>query len=156
MGTYAERTTVTPERRRAEIERTLARFGATRFGYLTEPDRAAIACELRGRRLRFMVPLPRPAAYLTKKAHEQAVRQRWAALALVIKAKLEGVESGIATFDEMFAGDILLSSGKTVAETLVPQLDEVYRSGELPPLLPGAQTPQRKILALPPAKEAGK
>ena len=32
MGTYAERTTVTPERRRAEIERTLARFGATRLG----------------------------------------------------------------------------------------------------------------------------
>lgn len=155
-GTYAERTTVTPERRRAEIEHILQRYGATRFGYLTEPNRAAIACEIKGRRLRFTVPLPKPAAYTTKKGHEQAVRQRWAALALVIKAKLEGVESGIASFDEMFLGDTLLPSGQTVGETLVPQLDEVYRTGELPPLLPGAETGARKIIALPPAKEQGK
>lgn len=149
MATYAERTQVTPERRRQEIERILARYGATRFGYLTEPTRAAIACEIRGRRMRFTVPFPQPAAY-TKKGYEQAIRQRWAALSLVIKAKLEAVESGIATFDQMFAGDVLLPSGQTVAEQLAPQLDAIYRTGELPALLPGTQ---RTIIALPPARE---
>lgn len=153
MATYAATTQVTPERRRIEIERTLARYGATRFGYLVEPKRAAIACEIHGRRMRFMVPFPEPARY-TKKQYDQAVRQRWAALALVIKAKFEAVDSGILSFDEAFAGDILLPSGLTVAEALAPQLDEVYRSGELPTLLPGSE--RRTIMALPPAREAGK
>ncbi len=161
MSSYAERTTVTPERRRAEIERVLQRYGATRFGYLTEPDRAAVACEIKGRRLRFQLALPRPSGYSTKKSHEQAIRQRWAALALVIKAKLEAVESGISSFDQMFAADVLLPSGKTVGETLAPDLDAIYRTGELPPLLPGAQAAtERKIIALPgqggsQAKESG-
>jgi hypothetical protein len=150
MATYAATTQVTPERRRQEIERTLARYGATRFGYLTEPTRAMIACELQGRRMRFAVPFPEPAAY-TKKGYDQAIRQRWAALALIIKAKLEAVESGIATFDQSFMGDILLPDGQTVAETLAPRFDAIYRGGELPPLLAGTE---RRIIALPPAHTA--
>lgn len=150
MAPYAAQTQVTPERRRAEIERILARYGATRFGYLVGPNQAAIACEMRRPRMRFMVPFPEPARY-TKKGYEQAVRQRWAALALVIKAKFEAVESGIATFDQMFAGDVLLPSGQTVAETLEPTLDAIYRTGDLPPLLSGNE---RRIIALPSASAA--
>lgn len=153
MSKYAERTTVTPERRRQEIERTLARYGATRFGYLMEPERAAIACELHSRRLRFTVPLPNQRAYRTQSAWAQDVRQRWAALALVIKAKLEAVESGLGTLEDVFAADILLPTGYTVAETLHSEWEPIYRTGALPPLLGGVSDPQ-KIIALPPATPA--
>lgn len=73
-----------------------------------------------------------------QKLHEQATRQRWRALLLVVKAKLEAVESGISTFENEFLAHIVLPSGGTVAEWLVPQLQEAYAHKRMPPLLPGA------------------
>jgi hypothetical protein len=67
----------------------------------------------------------------------RACRQRWRALALVIKAKLEAVESGIATFDEEFMNWILLPNGQTVGDMIRPKIEQVYLTGELPPLLLG-------------------
>jgi hypothetical protein len=68
---------------------------------------------------------------------EVARRQRWRALALAIKAKLEAVESGIATFEEEFMAYIVLPDGQTVGEFLSPQIEAAYSSGRMPPLLPG-------------------
>jgi hypothetical protein len=55
---YAKDTAVPSDRSRAEIERTLARYGASRFLYGWEPDKAVIAFEAHGRRIRFDLPLP--------------------------------------------------------------------------------------------------
>lgn len=49
-----------------------------------------------------------------EKAWEQATRQRWRALHLVVKAKLEAVESGITVFDDEFLAHIVLPDGGTV------------------------------------------
>lgn len=65
------------------------------------------------------------------------MRQRWRALALVIKAKLEAIESGITTVDAEFLAHLVLPDGRTYGEFALPQIDEVYRSGAMPPLLPG-------------------
>ena len=65
------------------------------------------------------------------------MRQRWRALALVIKAKLEAVEADITTLEAEFLAHIALPSGATVGEWVGPQLDAVYGSGEMPALLPG-------------------
>ena len=55
---YAQSTDVTSDRSRAEIEKTLTRYGATSFSYGWEACRAAIAFVMEGRQIRFVLPLP--------------------------------------------------------------------------------------------------
>ncbi len=63
---------------------------------------------------------------------------RWIILlALVIKAKLEAVETGITMFDEEFLAHIVLPNGNTVGQFMLPQVESTYNSGAMPPLLPG-------------------
>ena len=151
MTRYATNTTVSTERTRGEIERTLQRYGATSFAYGWEGNAALIGFQMTGRRVRFILPLPdpedrafthTPTGYLRTRAnaakeYEQASRARWRALALVVKAKLEAVESGITTFEDEFLAHILLPNGQTYGEFAIPQLDAVYASGEVPRLIPG-------------------
>lgn len=148
---YAEQTTVSSERSRAEIETILGRYGATSFAYMWQGTTALILFEYKEKRIRFMLKLPSrddKAIRLTpergtvrsreaqEKAYEQAVRQKWRALALVIKAKLEAVESGISVFEEEFMANIVLPNGQTTAEYMIPQINEAYRLGQMPPMLP--------------------
>ena len=83
---YAERTTVTVDQTRAEIERTLKRYGATAFAYATETGRAVLMFEAHARRIRFDLPLPPLAedsmTAASLKTGEQMHRQRWRALLL--------------------------------------------------------------------------
>lgn len=151
MARYAENTSVSSERSRAEIEQTLARYGADGFMYGWDGGTAVLAFQMHGRRIRFDLQMPeRNAEEFTKtetgrerapaqsaKAWEQACRQRWRALALVIKAKLEAVESGITMFEEEFLAHIVLPGGDTVGHWMLPQVDRSYKSGQMPPLLPG-------------------
>ena len=161
MPTFAADTQVTPERSRAEIERTLQRYGATGFMYGYEGSQAMVAFRMNGRMIRFLLPLPdraapqfqtrtvtRAGAYhryeIERKATpdealdawEQACRQKWRALALLIKAKLESIESGIATFEDEFLANTLLPDGQTVAQWMGPQVERAYLNGTMPALLP--------------------
>lgn len=152
-GRYAAKTSVSADKSRLEIERTLARYGATAFAYMTRGQQAVILFEMRGRRIRFLLPLPEESAFTftptgytrtktsKREAWEQATRQRWRALLLIIKAKLEAIEAGVATLESEFLAQTLLPSGATVGEWLEPQLDDVYTSGQMPPLLLGAPAP---------------
>lgn len=148
---YAATTTVSAEKSRAEIEGTLLRYGASHFAYMLAPDRAVIAFQAKGRMLRFDVPMPDPTARAIRfdrrgmlrsdkarcEALAQAGRQRWRALALCIKAKLEAVEAGISTFESEFLAHIVLpGSNQTAGEWLRPQLALAYERGTMPPLLP--------------------
>lgn len=74
------------------------------------------------------------------RAWEQACRQSWRALALVIKAKLEAVEAGISTVDDEFLAHVLLPNGATVGETLGPELDAAAVEGRMPSLIPGLRS----------------
>lgn len=58
MAKYAESTTVDAARSRAEIERSLQRYGARGFAYAWEDERAMIAFRLHERHIRFILPLP--------------------------------------------------------------------------------------------------
>lgn len=156
MSTYAKDTSVSVEKSRAEIETILARYGADRFGYMTTSDSAVVAFQAHGRSVRFHLPLPNkgarefthaldrrkhPPAWVPRRpedayrAWEQACRQRWRALALVIKAKLEAVECGITSFEKEFLAHIVLPNGATVGEWMGPQLEAAYSNGTMPPLL---------------------
>ena len=71
---------------------------------------------------------------------EQACRQRWRALLLIIRAKLEAVESGITTLESEFLNNLVLSDGGTIEEWLAPQVEEAYTTGRMPPMLKASTT----------------
>jgi hypothetical protein len=155
---YAENTSVPAERSRNEIERTLERYGARSFMYARDEERAMVAfvCEVTAangepqvRQVRFVMPMPdkddrrfthtpsgraRREADSMLKEYEKATRQRWRALALVIKAKLEAVESGVTEFEQEFLAHIVLPDGSTVGEFVRPQVAVAYESGKMPQL----------------------
>lgn len=148
-GRYAAGTEVSALRSREEIERTLTRYGASGFMYGWQDARAVLGFVAGGREVRFELPLPDRAEFArtpvtrqarsasaANEAFEQAVRQRWRALALVIKAKLEAVEAGIVEFDQEFLAHIVVG-GSTVGSRVVPQLQAAIDAGSLPALLPG-------------------
>ena len=58
MARYAESTSVSAEKSRGEIERILQRYGADMFSYGWEGRQAAIQFAAKGRRIRFLLPLP--------------------------------------------------------------------------------------------------
>jgi len=149
MSKFAAKTEVGSARSRDEIERTLIRYGANQFLYGWQDDAAVVGFRMMDRQIKFILPLPSkterrfthhsrgartPDAALAE--WEQAVRQRWRALALVIKAKLEAVESGIAIFEDEFMANIVLPDGKSVGQWMRPQIAEAYRIGHMPAMLP--------------------
>lgn len=69
------------------------------------------------------------------RAYDQALRQRWRAMYLVIKAKLEAVESGIVSFEEEFAVYTVLPDGKTVGQHVLPSIEQAYEANTVPLLL---------------------
>lgn len=142
---YAATTTVSVEKSRGEIERILERYGADAFMYGWNGDGAAIQFRANERHIKFELPLP--GKYEKRFTHssrgprtsdaalkewEQACRQRWRALALVVKAKLEAVEAGITVFEDEFLAHIVLPSGETVGDWMRPQVEEAYESGQMP------------------------
>lgn len=155
MTRYAEGTSVDSGKSRAEIERTLARYGAESFMYGWDAGRAVVGFVASGRQVRFELPMPeRNSREFThtparghrrddagiEAAYEQAIKQRWRALNLVIKAKLEAVEAGIVSFEDEFAMHFLLPDGQTVGDWVKPQIEQVYATGVMPALLPASTT----------------
>jgi len=139
MTRYAADTEVSTPRSRDEIERTLERYGADQFLYGWQESAAVVGFRMNGRHVKFILPLPSKddeAFHIYKrgsvpyrrepeqaaKQWEQACRQRWRALALVVKAKLEAVETGITSFDDEFLAHIVLPTGITAGEWLKPQV----------------------------------
>jgi hypothetical protein len=104
---YAARTKVPVEKTRSEIERLVKRYGASGFvsGWQGLTARLEFICQ--NRHIRFTVRVPE---------QEQAARQKWRSLLLLVKAKLEAVDAKIATFEEAFVGDIVMPDGRTVWE----------------------------------------
>lgn len=150
---YAAETDVSVERSKSELERILVRYGAHEFGYAWTSAQAEISFALRTRRVRILLPLPdrhdesirltpttrrcrSPTA--AQQAYEQACRQAWRALCLVVKAKLEAVSAGISTLEREFLPDMLLPDGRTVSEWIVSEVERAIASGRMPRLLPGA------------------
>ena len=148
MVRYAKGTTVGVDRSKQEIERILIRYGADSFAYGWEQDRAMIQFQSHGKVVRMRLDLPGKAEFeltptemrrldeAATRAWEQGVKERWRSLAMVIKSKLESVAIGIVTFEEEFLAHLCLPDGKPFGEWALPQIDEVYRTGEPPPMLP--------------------
>ena len=92
MTRYAEKTQVSSDRSKVEIERTLSRYGASSFMYGWQETAAMVAFEMSGRRIKFVLPMPDKSSPEIMRSHggrrvrtlrqreaayEQAVRQKW-------------------------------------------------------------------------------
>ena len=147
---YAENTTVPIERSRSEIETVLKKYGAEQFMYFSEERRAVLAFRLKGCNIQLSVMMPRldeiPArigrgygrlltAQKREERREQMARQRWRALVLYVKAKLEFIENELSTVEQEFMAQMMLPSGETVADWLLPQIETARKIGVMPRLL---------------------
>jgi hypothetical protein len=135
---YAENTVVPIERSKAEIEKMLSRYSASAFALGWTPSGATLMFEAHGRRIRFELPLPKGKDCRNADALAKETRRRWRCLALVIKAKLEAVESKIVSFEEEFLAHIVVpgKNGETFGQWAGPQLAAAYERGSnMPPLL---------------------
>lgn len=148
---YAEKTSVSVSKTKADIEDLVQKAGADQFVSGYKDDIAIIGFTLNNRQIRFVLPLPnkndngfwftpeRKTKRTKEQAYaawEQACKAKWRALYLIIKAKLEAVESGISTVEREFFYDIVLPDGKTVGQYMAPQIEEAYKTGDMPPMLP--------------------
>lgn len=130
---FAEGTNVPVEKTRGEIESLVRKYGAEQFSSGWDGRQAGLVFVVKGRRVKFVVPMPdgtdkklRAKAASMRgwlatnlpKVVEAEERRRWRCLLLAIKAKLEIVQSGIATFEEEFLSHIVTDSGQTVYERI--------------------------------------
>lgn len=150
---YAAETKVPVERSQNELVTLLKKHGATAHAFGVEDGVARVMFQLGGRRVRFELSVPNPDHFLSdiprniRHAHrrdwlnrkaEQAERQRWRALVLVCKAKLELIAEGMGTVETEFMANIVLPNNQLVGEWLAPQIESAYANKKMPPLLPGA------------------
>ena len=146
MRRYAKETTVSPEKSRGEIERTLSAFGATGFAYGWQGQQALVMFEFANRRMKFVLALPSQDDVAktangrhvpnVAKALDRETRRRWRSLALSIKSKLVAVQDGISTVEYEFMAHIVLPDGSTVGQWMAPQIEQAYTTGRMPSMLP--------------------
>jgi hypothetical protein len=157
LAKFAKGTEVSADRSRAELETLLQRYGADSTAVFTSRGEAAVAFEMRGRRILFRLKMPeqseerfthRTGGFRGKEARsadsartawEQACRERWRALVLAVKAKLVSVEEGVETFEEAFMAHVVMPDGRTVGEHVRPRIESAYQSQKMVPLLPGSK-----------------
>jgi hypothetical protein len=150
MGQYANATSVSPEKSQQDIRETLRRYGATRFGVMEEEKKAYIMFEYNRLQIQLTIGLPskdefqrtengrsRKQSSVTE-AYNQAIRQRWRALLLAIKAKLEAIECGISTIEKEFLAFVILPDGSQLGDRIIPVIEDI-KTGKMPRLLIGAK-----------------
>lgn len=132
-GRYASGTTVSVERSIGELRTIMTRYGVKEIGILTTATAVDVLFTLKGRNIKISIALPRreetqrdaagrPMRF-SKERYEKAVRQRWRALLLLVKARLEAIELGIETVEQAFMPYLLLPDGKTtVGDAVIGQI----------------------------------
>jgi hypothetical protein len=131
---FAEGTTVPVAKTRGEIEALVEKYGARNFVSGWTDTTAGISFAVHGRLVRFELTMPtmdlakkkasrRYAYYHATDAQatkwlDAEKRRLWRCLLLAIKAKLEIVQSGIATFEQEFLGHIVTAENMTIYEAL--------------------------------------
>jgi len=150
-GQFARDTEKTEAETRADIEQVLTKYGASGYGCLHEGDHWRIIFHINERMVQVDFTTPQREDFVhdsagrnrpitrVQGAWEQGRRSFWRAIYNVIKFKLEAVVIGFSTLEREFLADVLLPDGSKVGEWLQPQLDRVYKSGTMPPMLPEAR-----------------
>jgi hypothetical protein len=123
-----------------EVQKILGKFGATRFGVMTDTEKRELIVQFtyRNRDILVRASVAGYAAALLKRSpysgrmrktreqyEQEVVKQAeisvYSVLRDWIKGQVTAVEIGALTFEGAFLGSILLSSGKTVLDTIESQ-----------------------------------
>jgi hypothetical protein len=154
VSSYAEGSSVPITRSIGELDKLVAEYGATGFAYGRDDtaNAATVMFRIGDRTIRFRVAkpdveqfrrTPSTKAWRTPtdaQRHADAEeRRRWRAVVLVVKALLVAVHDGIITLSDAFLAFTVLPNGQSTGEYLAPQLDTIYASNAMPPLLPGTR-----------------
>lgn len=149
---YADTTHVSPERSQAEIQSTLRKYGATKFGVMEDENGAHVLFAFANLNIQMSVPLPNRAddefvkdargrtrpLDAQRKSYDQKVRAQWRALMLAIKSKLVSIETGVSTVEKEFMAWVVMPDGKTLGDYVMPHLED----------LKAGKTPKAQFLAL--------
>jgi hypothetical protein len=157
MARYAETTSVSIATSKVAIEELLTKHGADAVASISRSDSAEIVFEMKEQeisyRVRFKISMPdfnddefritpvrrtRRSPKEQRAAWEQAGRQRWRALHLMIRAKLEAIESGLTTLEDEFLANLVLPDGHTVGESIQPRIRQALADHEMPRFAIGA------------------
>lgn len=157
MNRYAQKTNVSVEKSKFELDKLLGAHGATRRGVMADDTAgsAVVAFCLDGRPIRIEVTLPtaesleadalngRPPrgwkswtdhkrqSWCKKEAVQQR-KQRWRALVLLTKAKLETISDGLSTVEGEFLAHLVMPSGKRLLEEATPALVAALEGEQAP------------------------
>lgn len=124
---FADRTTVTVEQTILDIAKIVTKHNGEQFTYGMAGNGAVVSFSKGGRQAKFLITLDPKDAQLR--------RSRMRALYLVIKAKLEGAEAGVETFEEAFMAQLTLPDGARVGDYVKRELALAYEGGKQPPAL---------------------
>jgi len=146
MG-YANKTTVSEEKSKHEIESLLMRHGADSFGYMRGKQEIQIMFELNGFSYRLAITIPTVEQFMTTatgrerkveaahKEQDQETRRLWRALALWLKAMIVADTDGIVTLKQSLLPFTMLPNGDTFSQYALPQLELLQSNGKMPTLL---------------------
>lgn len=145
---FARTTTVPVNRTRAELLDLLANYGVRNdVGIATAGGRAVCQFLVDNRHIRITLPLPKPDHFATtstgrarsdqsaQQAYDQAERQVWRALLLIVKSALEAMSYGVLSIDQAFMPWLVLPDHQTVGDHIVPWVEHAYQTHDIPPLL---------------------
>jgi hypothetical protein len=144
---FAKETAVPVGRSRSELEDLLRKYGADQFASGWREGGATVQFRLEGRTVRLEVPMPtlkdvpekngrgRMNQAQREKELQQMERQRWRAIVLLTRARLEACALGIETIETAFLSGFVTPSGQTVGEIMREQLDKVLDGRAQPKML---------------------
>jgi hypothetical protein len=120
---YANKTKVPVSRSQAEIEKELSAFGATGFCCGWQGNVATVMFVVNDRSYKYQVFV-----------HEESAENRrlWRCVLAAIKGKLISVNENITTFEEEFLSALILPTGETVGEKLLPEIEQHRLEGHMP------------------------
>jgi len=151
MSRYAEGTTVSVERSIDELRRLLTNNGATHYAYGKDPDGEIVQFAIAEHFYRFTVKPPAAvelrATYVGDDWRaeiracqinwgirvEAELRRRWRARVLWLKSVLEFMEQ--VPLEESLLSNLVLPDGRTFGGWAAPQVESMYATGGMPPLL---------------------
>jgi hypothetical protein len=153
MRRYAQNTSVPVDKSKREIESILIRYGAQAFTSGWNETSAMLAFRIKNLNVRFVLPYPnRDDKEFTHKevrgrlqqrdprqidkVYYQELCRRWRALHLVVKAKLEAVESKISTIECEFLAFVVLPNDQTAGEWFGERALPMLQAGKDPFSLP--------------------
>lgn len=136
---YALGTRTSIESSLKEISNLVERFNGDGFWQGREGNVYQAGFKKDGRVYRLTVPRPeRGGKFQTEDQVQNEYKRRWRCLVLYAKSSMVAVEEQLTTTEAAFMQYLMLPDGRTVGETAPENIDEMYKTGQVRPLmLPG-------------------